>query len=268
MSRTPTPPLGRNPFLGKQTRAVNRAIEAINDFSSIGGDVEFQRGPLGSSIELPGGLQPPLEFYGVIVSTGPSGEADYTDARYWVQSVDITQAAYADINAIASPYVLTLDYWVSATNLAEVVAGTHTLPTVGALDPTSPTTASVVSAGGTLVRVKEIAASKLTSNINDCANKVFVLEPIPVGTPSTSVAYLTQVGGSNGSTTSYPTYTYNIYFDVAKTQLAGGTLTVQAHRMLMVPVTAATLGIIQRDTTGSYALMAVLDEYPASNPCT
>ncbi len=94
--------------------------------------------------------------------------------------------------------------------------------------------------------------------------------PVAAAAPNggASVAYLTQIGGSNGSTTSYCTYTYNCYFDAAKTQLAGGTLTVQAHRMLMVPVTAASLGIIQRDSTSAYALMAVLDEYPATNACT
>lgn len=82
------------------------------------------------------------------------------------------------------------------------------------------------------------------------------------------VAYLTQVGGSNGSTASYCTYTYNAYFDAAKTQLAGGTLTVQAHRMLMVSVTAATLGIIQVNSNNTYSLMAVLDEYFGQNACT
>ncbi len=99
------------------------------------------------------------------------------------------------------------------------------------------------------------------------AGPLFAVDVNTIITPA-AIAYLTQVGGSNGSTASYCTYTYNAYFDAAKTQLAGGTLTVQAHRMFMVPVTAATLGPIQLNSSNTYSLMAVLDEYPATNVCT
>lgn len=88
------------------------------------------------------------------------------------------------------------------------------------------------------------------------------------------VAYLTKIGGANGDdgtatgTASYCTYTYNAYFDAAKSSLAGGTLTVQAHRMLQVAAVApATLGIIQINSNNTYSLMTVLDEYWTVGTC-
>lgn len=182
MSRGQIPPIGPNPFFGNQTGKLNRAIRAINDISSVAGDSYFQRGPLGSTIENSAMYQPPLEFYGVVVSSGPSGEADFQDSRYWIQSVDIAQTAFAGITDSASAYVLTQTYWLSATNLAEVVAGTHNLPTVTAFTPSSLATATITN--GTIVRVTQMDVGKLTSATQDLSkqadfgNTIFVCEPL------------------------------------------------------------------------------------------
>lgn len=95
-----------------------------------------------------------------------------------------------------------------------------------------------------------------------------------VASSSSYTAWLTQIGGANGDdgsvsgTASFPTYIYNAYWDAAKTQLAGGTLTVQAHRLLQIQVTPASLGLIQKNGTNpDFLLMAVLDEYYGRDSC-
>lgn len=88
---------------------------------------------------------------------------------------------------------------------------------------------------------------------------------VPIPNPAFGV-YLTQSGGSNGSTTSFPTYTYNIFLDAAKTLQIGSAVTVEGHRLLKVPVTAATHGLFQWNGTSSRLLM--VDEYPDQTACT
>lgn len=85
---------------------------------------------------------PTQEWYtGVIVSAGPSGQSNYTDARYWVQFAYVSNKASPSTDPLAI-YPKTMPAAVTdivtATNLAEVMAttspgvlpttGTHTLP--------------------------------------------------------------------------------------------------------------------------------------------
>jgi hypothetical protein len=84
--------------------------------------------------------------------------------------------------------------------------------------------------------------------------------------------YLTQVGGANGDdgsvsgTASFPTFTYNVFADAAKTILLAGTLTVEAHRPLQIPVHAAEHGLFQwNGATGR--LLTVFDEYYDRDAC-
>jgi hypothetical protein len=73
-------------------------------------------------------------WLGVIVVEGPAAEANYTDARYWVRRVfckdtegePTTSPTFEEMEPLVEG-----DYtgiWVTATNLVEVIAGSHELP--------------------------------------------------------------------------------------------------------------------------------------------
>ena len=78
--------------------------------------------------------------YGLIVSTGPNGESDFTDNRYWVKPAYIVNATSA--NAI-DPAVLHADenaqaneaYPLCVTNIAETLAATHLLTPIDGTYP-------------------------------------------------------------------------------------------------------------------------------------
>ena len=72
--------------------------------------------------------------------------------------------------------------------------------------------------------------------------------PEPGATAGTFLVYLTQNGGGSGddgtNTTAYfPTYTYDVYTDAAKTNKIGTAVAVLFHRPLTIAVTAATHGL-------------------------
>ncbi len=188
MSRANIPPLGRNPFLAKQVAPLNRAIEELNDLSFISGDSPFQRGPIGSFMQDPPAYRAPVEFDAVLVNAGPNGEADYTDSRYWFQSVDVAQNANATVSDIATPYVIGADYWYVGTNLAEVAAGTHSLATITPVRVFDSTNADGTArtlvplpANATLVRVRLIDASKIGGSETDPANWVYEITAVSIG---------------------------------------------------------------------------------------
>ncbi len=78
--------------------------------------------------------------------------------------------------------------------------------------------------------------------------------------------YLTQSGGSNGTSSAFPTYTYNVFIDAAKTKQISSTVAIQFHRLLKTPVTAATKGMACY-VSGALQLWQA-DEYFDSNTCS
>src|ERR1700722_16831217 len=74
--------------------------------------------------------EPPRYFWAQVVTSGPDGESDYTDERYWVQRIEIlndddddTSTLDTDVVPDTSPYYAI----VTATNWAEYLTGSHTL---------------------------------------------------------------------------------------------------------------------------------------------
>lgn len=67
-------------------------------------------------------------FWGRITALGPNAEADYADERYWVKQICATNAAGdSTSNLTVAELTDTNAYHITATNLAELGAGTHTL---------------------------------------------------------------------------------------------------------------------------------------------
>lgn len=213
----------------------------------------------GSLLEVDPATIPQQWIPAIIQSTGPTGtESNYTDNRYWVKLGILNQGStFTETSAavlVVNDATAAINF--TATNVSEGTGSTHALAIGTAVMVTQLRGWTTDPSGRTILQwiMKE---SSNNSTVN-----------------TATVAYLTQIGGANGDdgtasgTASFCTYTYNAYFDSSKTQLAGGTLTVQAHRDLKIAVTAASLGLIQKNgTTSTYQLMAVLDEYRDRDVC-
>jgi hypothetical protein len=161
-------------------------LNARRPVSGAGADVVGY--PTGTAINTPDVLPRDYSFFGVVVSTGPGGDADFTDQRYWVRSVVFGQAAGASPTDKVSAYVdwTAQAFWLVASNVAEIIAETHTLPAIE-----SPTDLSVpVAAGATLVKVRQAS----------CGG--WILET--VSSPGTFLARIIAVSGS------FPTWTYTV----------------------------------------------------------
>lgn len=84
--------------------------------------------------------------------------------------------------------------------------------------------------------------------------------------------YVTQVGGSNGhdgtggGSVVYPTYTYDVFYDVAKTIKIGTALSVADHRPLQVAVHAGTHGHAQWEN--NTLILLNVDEYFDRDGCS
>jgi hypothetical protein len=76
--------------------------------------------------------RPVTSFIASITNKGPNNEADWTDERYWLVECDITGV---DANRKCTFATVTGGLWVTATNEAEAVSGSHSLDTNWATSP-------------------------------------------------------------------------------------------------------------------------------------
>lgn len=110
------------------------------------------------------------------------------------------------------------------------------------------------------------------------AEKQFFLVEVPDGPDHrylmlpnpTFLVYLTQNGGADGddgstTTEAFPTYTYDVFLDSAKTIKLASTLSVLFHRLLKISVTAATHGLAQ--WSGTTLILISVDEYVGRDAC-
>jgi hypothetical protein len=85
------------------------------------------------------------------------------------------------------------------------------------------------------------------------------------------LVYLTQNGGANGddgttTTAAFPTYTYDVFLDAAKTIQIASAASVLFHRPLKIAVTAAAHGIARFD--GEDVILITADEYFDRDECS
>lgn len=184
-----------------------RQVTELSNLTATGG-TNVVRGPYGTSFNVPG--NPPVGswFYGVLVNAGPGGDADFTDARYWVETVTLAQAAGAVSTDLTSAYLDNYSYesqWLVATNLGEALAGTHTLPVIAP----SPDASIPLPMGATLVRVQMINAGKMTTDPTEHANVTYVFAPITNEVSGPIWAKLTAVSGTVPAPGAYTAQTYD-----------------------------------------------------------
>ena len=214
MSRAPIPPIRLPGLLGPAVRPINRAITQVNEIASMSGvDIRVQRGPLGTSFINGTGKTRSSSFYGVLVDGGPpaasssgANQPDFTDARYWVQALALSQTQAA---SMTDPVSASLDatflmpdgsygggLWLVATNLNESMTGTHLLPTIPANSTAS------IPAGATIVMVTQQRAVKVTTLPNDFGNTVWTFEPVtnlPGSGTSSGTTIINNYSSNNGN---------------------------------------------------------------------
>lgn len=123
------------------THAASRAIIAENLAESAAGTHNLAVGTRVMVRTMRGGDKPWItrfvfnaggtgggaRFLAKVQSQGPSAEADYTDARYWVQEVDDTTSGATDALSLSEVSVEAGGRWVTAHNIVERGIGTSDL---------------------------------------------------------------------------------------------------------------------------------------------
>lgn len=189
-------------------------------------------------------------FMGVVRSTGPNAESDYTDSRYWVQRLDAATATTAKLLNVTANAVSVADMdkgYVTATNISEISLSTS---------DTFASTGTHNLNAGTLVHVFAIAR-----NTSPPAKFYWFHGPRP------NVLFavtLSQTGGSNGNKTTAASWTYTV------TSLAGVQLGTSKSPEWPRPngtMTAATKGLAYYDNDGALVL-SVAFEQPGSGGCS
>jgi hypothetical protein len=187
----------------KRQRLTGEELAKVRQFPVTGsGRVTATAGPGGTSVDY---TEPPGRVteirVGKIVDTGPNGdEDDWTDERYWISFQVAESGGDPDLDMDATDprtEFLTLydaeneypdDQIVTASNLAEWIdqdaGGTHTLATDGTV----------------------VVLAFLWHDDNGTERWVFQREAVQIGV--TFYVGLASTGGSNGTSTSGPTYVY------------------------------------------------------------
>ena len=131
----------------KGQRVTEQEMNALRDTAisnrliAAGAGVEVQHTPAGASVSLASKRKWPV--MAMITDAGPNGEDDYSeDERYWVRAmacttstgdseerITVEEADALDINGniVEDTGGVVFGFWVTATNMAEVVAESHTL---------------------------------------------------------------------------------------------------------------------------------------------
>lgn len=121
---------------------IRAGLKAVRYMDSTEG-IETAAGPGGLSVSLAHKMKGAI--WCQIVDTGPDGESNYTDERYWVRSIvpvntsgdaesklELDKQDIIDISGEArvsgSSSAIMYGFWVTATNLAEWLGQGHNLP--------------------------------------------------------------------------------------------------------------------------------------------
>lgn len=260
----------------KNRRMISELVRGLQSGRSQGDLMGTNLGAIGVS-QMPNGtfydFDPPAlgtyDFFGILVSAGPNGETDYTDARYYIRPVMVAQAQDETVTAAPTLRIDTGGIWIVGTNLQETAKGTHSLPVYAGDAEISLTDPTV-----TIVRVWQ------TEGVRSGLDKSFPIQQDTVTPGNTLYAFavvagdffpvrVKQVGGSNGDDSNYASWTYDSYH--IKDEDLATKLNVSAQqpecgrcRTIKTGVTQATngsIGIAYRGVTGLVKLFDCQELY-------
>jgi len=206
-------PNKRQPGDKMLARDQNALVDAARrSMITTGPGLSAKSGPGGTGLFQEGfGVQ---SWWGITTALGPDNDADYTDSRYWVKQIYITNSTGDSLDALTYDVADTIDidgdvytpesgktiirgHHITATNMAEVDAATHLLPVN---DPDA-----VPATIGTIVKVYIVYDSRGISNLHYVFSAGFVpgtsdnpevLGPLPEGPESASASYSASPSGS------------------------------------------------------------------------
>jgi len=119
---------GIDPLSANEWNRICKLVEG-NSNLSVAPPLRLLRTAQGAVLSL--ASRSPDFFPAVIESEGPNAEANYTDQRYWVRELKITNSGEPDTtDLVFAPQDTDTALWVTATNLAEVASQTHLLTEV------------------------------------------------------------------------------------------------------------------------------------------
>lgn len=137
----------------------------------------------------------------MVVNNSPDGLfGDFSDARYWVQSVSLAQNPLA-VSTDTAALFNDGQFHIVGINAAESTTGTHSLFTVSP----NATPGLAMPPNATLVRVSSVAGVKRTDNPGDSGNMLYFLEVV---SPNTIFAAFK--GRITAVTSSFPAWSYTV----------------------------------------------------------
>lgn len=263
-------------FTQKNRRVIADLVKGLQSERSIGDVTGTNLGAIGVS-RMPGGsffdFTPPAlgtyGFFGILVDTGPEEEADYSDERYWIREIMVTQAAGEDADDNPGLRISTGGIWAVASNLQEAAKGTHSLPVYAEDDEIDLTDPNV-----TIVWVTQ------TEGVRSGLSQDFPIQQDTLTPGNTLYTFsviagdffpvrVKWVAGTNGDDSNYASWTYDIYHPKDEDLATKLNVTAQQPecgrcRTLMSGVTKATngsIGIAYRGVTGLAKLFDCQEVY-------
>ncbi len=108
----------------------NRLVKMVEGMKlSVAPPLRMLSTPNGTALTLAPGFGARSFFIGRIVNDGPGAPGNYADQRYWLKQQKITNSGEADTTDLTWGDETRDDaLWVTATNLAEVISGSHDFP--------------------------------------------------------------------------------------------------------------------------------------------
>ena len=214
---------------------VNMALAGDGMAASVGAEGTGVLGP-----RLPASL-----WLGEVFGFGPESEPDYSDERYWVQAIYLTNFINDPIQRLSYstyPPANPNHKWITAHNLGEVITGTHTIRP------------------GELVVIREELDRGTPQHIRYVFTAQVVSGVFPV--------LVTQDGGEPGDDVTQCNFTYEIFDIQLTTSLATG-LTPKKRRASIGPYSAArpaSMGLAVQIGT-IYRLLIAYDEVELVTAC-
>ncbi len=119
---------GLDPLKASDWNRMARIVEGLSNFA-VAPPLQLLRTQQGTTLSLQAGFGAKGFFLAEIVADGPGAPGNYADERYWVKQQRLTDSGEADTEQITiADEIVDGALWVTATNLAEYVSGSHDFP--------------------------------------------------------------------------------------------------------------------------------------------
>lgn len=221
------------PQLQGITNHINRIADRSNAYLPLVGGPGVRVSSIegaGSAVFVDGIPTSPIPMLAIIQGTGPNGEVNYTDPRYWVKFAYLSQGVGDNTTTKANPKISSDpdNVTFTATNTMELSASTHSMTV------------------GSVIWVQQLSGRSPDGNT--------VMQWIVLGgaeRPSGQVTVLVKANGNDGTNPKYDLYAQSDTGYVTKLNLAGA-LIPQCSRARFQTTVAVTVAVDGSVATAYY----------------